>query len=359
MFFRQLLMASLAFAFPLAKGSTAEEMHTLYVVPQGTDSTNGNPETQFHSIIEASRHARPGTVIVVRPGNYPGGFTTRASGTSFAPIIYQSAEPRSARIVGGGPTVNNVAWWNRGSYVRIIGFDVDGDGPEASSWRLGIYSTGSNVLIQGNRVHGILRGHAEFAAASASGMGGAGIEIDDADGGRDSIVSGNVVHAIGPEQQKSSLVHGIYAIQPGLITNNVVYDVSGNGITLWHGAGSIRIGHNTIDDARGGGIFIGSGDGGPTSAGVAAGDNITVEHNIVVDSAWGIAEGGLTGIHNRYADNLLWRTKSWTIRLHNGINATGTICADPLFVDQRRHDYRLRSTSPAIGRGARIVGHPD
>jgi hypothetical protein len=132
----------------------------------------------------------------------------------------------------------------------------------------------------------------------------------------------------------------------------VIYDVAGCGVTLWHGAGHIVIANNTIDNARGGGIFVGSGDGGPVSPGVSAGDDVRVARNIILRSAWGITEGGKTGMHNAYVGNLLFDNGSWPIHLQNGLSDTGTIQADPLFLDRDRHDYRLRPGSSAEGAGA-------
>jgi hypothetical protein len=245
-----------------------------------------------------------------------------------------------------------MAWWNQGSHVRIGGFAIDGRGNAAISWRIGFYNTGSDLTFQGNHVHHILTDDAAFAAASASGMGGAGIEMDNWADGRDSRVTHNLVNAIGPSGRSSSLVHGIYQIEPGLVSDNVIYDVAGCGVTLWHGAGNIVIANNTIDNARGGGILVGSGDSGPVSAGVSAGDDVRVARNIIVRSAWGITEGGRTGLRNLYVGNVLFDNASWPIHLQNGLSDTGTIQADPLFLDRDRHDYRLRPGSPAEGVGA-------
>jgi len=248
-----------------------------------------------------------------------------------------------------------MAWWNRGSHVCISGFEIDGRATPPPLWRIGFYNTGSNVAFRNGHVHHILTDETVFSTASRSRMGGAGIEMDNWYGGRDSDFVNNVIHSIGPPQQRSSLVHGIYQIQPGEVRNNVIYDVVGNGITLWHGAGSIRIMNNTIDDARGGGIYIGSGDSGPVSPGVLAGDDVTVERNIVVHSAWGIAEGGKTGLRNVYRDNLLFRNRGWAIRLQNRLTATGTVQADPLFEERGQRNYMLRPGSAAAGLGASPV----
>jgi hypothetical protein len=324
----------------------------IHVAPNGQDTNSGGPGAPLRSLTAAASRAGPGTTILVAPGDYPGGFRTAASGTIEAPVSYVSQRPEGARIVGGGRSPDQMAWWNQGSHVRVVGFTIDGRGSAATSWRIGFYNTGSDLTFQGNHVHHILTDNAAFAAASASGMGGAGIEMDNWAGGQGSRVTRNLVDAIGPNGRSSSLVHGIYQIETGLVSDNVIYDVAGCGITLWHGAGNIVIANNTIDDARGGGILVGSGDGGPVSPGVSAGDDVRVARNIIVRSAWGIAEAGKTGRHNVYIGNLLFDNRSSPIRLQNGLSDTGTVQVDPLFVDRDRHDYRLRPGSSAAGVGA-------
>src|SRR5215472_1231183 len=320
----------------------------LYVSMNGSDSNSGTQAAPFKTILHASQVAQPGTTVHVAPGTYAGGFTTTASGTASAPIQYVSDTKWGAQIVAGGPSDAMAAWWNKGDYVSIDGFEIDGSGSPAS-WRFGFYSDASHGTFQNNKVHDILTDPTAFAAASAHGSGGAGAEFDDWYGAVDAKMIGNVVYNIGPADKTSSLVHGIYESTPGDVMNNVVYNTAGVGIHLWHAAHNINIVNNTVDHARDGGILVGSGDHGATST---TGDYVTVENNIVTNAggAGGIAEQGTTGIHNTYVDNLLYNDSS-NISLQNGLTASGTIIADPKFVDPGAHDYHLAAGSPAIDAG--------
>jgi hypothetical protein len=79
-----------------------------------------------------------------RPGSYPGGFVTRASGTAVARIHYLSTTKYGAEIVPPANSTYNTAWGNRGDYVTIDGFEIDGTNAQGGTlWADGIYTAGS------------------------------------------------------------------------------------------------------------------------------------------------------------------------------------------------------------------------
>lgn len=263
-------------------------------------------------------------------------------------LTFFTSEVRGgAKIIGAGPPqAEGGGWSNRGDYVDIRGFEIDGSGPKAVEWQIGFYGGGSNCTFSNGIVHDILTDPAAYRSAESSGNGGAGILMDRYYGGFDGTAEGNRVFNIGPPGARSNHVHGIYVTESGTISSNVIYDVAGIGVHLWHGAEHINIIHNIIDNAHAGGMEIGSGDGGATTT---TGDYVLVANNIVVNSGNGIFEWGITGVHNVYKNNLLWRNSTSRISLHNGLKAIGTVIADPEFVNAAEHDYRLREDSPAIG----------
>ena len=99
------------------------------------------------------------------------------------------------------------------------------------------------------------------------------------------------------------------------------------------------------------GILVGSGDFYHTKG---PNDYTSVHNNIVYDNKVGIAEQGLTGTHNTYRNNLVFQNGTADWQLRNGITHSGTVSLAPQFVRYARKgsvDFRLRSNSPAIGKG--------
>ena len=318
---------------------------TLYVSPTGSDSNNGSQNAPFRTILAASQAAQAGTTIHVASGTYAGGFTTTSSGTASAPITYVSDTPGGAVIVGSGNNTSNQAGWeNRGNNVAISGFTIDGSGSQATGWAFGFYNGGSNVTFQGNTVHDIMTNSGAYASLTSSGNGGAGIMMDSYYGGSNGNVLANTVYNIGPSGTTSTLVHGIYQTESGLVENNLVHNVVGDGLTSWHDAQNISFINNTVNQVGGSGILVGSNGSG-------TGDHFMVENNIVMNAANGIYEEGTTGTHNVYADNVLYDTSGSQLHLQNGMTASNTIDANPMFVNASGGDFHLQSGSPAIGAG--------
>ncbi|HYG85022.1 MAG TPA: carbohydrate-binding domain-containing protein, partial [Azospirillum sp.] len=319
-------------------------MADLYVSTSGSDSNAGTKDSPFRTIQKASQVASAGTTVHVAPGTYEGGFQTTKSGTSSAPIRYVSDVKWGAKIVGDSSS-GQEAWDNRGSNVVIDGFEVDGSG---SSWLFGIYTAGSNSVVQNTKVHDIVRSSDAFSKAS-TGVGGAGIMGDSWTGGTNIKVLGNQVYNIGPNGSSSSLVHGVYMATSGQVQNNVIGNVVGDGITTWHDATNLKILNNTVFEARGAGVMIGAGghyhSDGPN-------DYTQVSNNIIYDSAKGVEEYGEVGSHNTYTNNLVYANGSnWSLK---NSSHSGTVSADPKFVKYVATgggDYHLTSGSPAINAG--------
>ena len=328
----------------LACGSSAAQaVQQVHVSPSGNDNYAGTANAPIRTLARAARLAKPGTTVLVAPGTYEGGFKTTVSGTASARIQFVSTTRWGARIVPPASSSTKVGWDNRGSYVDIVGFQVDGSAPRAGTrWTSGIYNGGSYARIQGNWVH-----HVAHNIACTSG-GGSAIGADGYYRGIKTDVVGNLVHDIGPAGCR--FVQGIYMSTTGTVTNNVVYRVAEAAIHLWHDARDVVIANNTVA-ASNTGIIVGGGDFYFTSSGA---DNVHVHNNIVVGNKMGVSEQGVTGLRNTYRNNLVFQNTTYNWKLRNGLSHLGTVSSDPLLMGNAltgTPDLRPSASSPAIGRG--------
>ncbi|WP_406698295.1 DUF1565 domain-containing protein [Singulisphaera sp. Ch08] len=315
----------------------------FYVATDGSDDNPGSQSAPFKTIAHAARRATPDTTVFVAPGTYEGGFKTTSSGTATGRIAYRSTKRWGARIIPPARSRSHTAWDNRGNFVDIVGFEVDGtDSREGTKWTHGIYNGGSFDSVRDNHVHHIA------TSVPCTSAGGSAIGVDSYYHGVSSDVIGNVVHDIGPPGCR--FVQGIYVSTSGTVKNNVVYRVSGAAIHLWHDATNVIITNNTVS-ASDFGIIVGGGNFYHTSG---PNDHTVVSNNIVYDNRYGVSEQGKTGKHNTYQNNLLFRNTAYDWQLRNGLTPIATVGADPKFVNYTRtgvSDFHLDSNSPAIGGG--------
>jgi hypothetical protein len=324
-------------------------MADIYVSTTGSDSNSGAQGSPIKTILKASQVAQAGTTVHVAPGSYIGGFQTTKSGTADAPIHYVSDVKWGAKIIPGAGNSKIEAWDNRGDNVIIDGFEIDGSKPQGGTpWLSGIYTTGTNSVVQNNKVHDIVRDTVAMKAAHRGNVGGGGILGDGYFGDTDISVTGNVVYNIGPSSRPNGLVHGIYMSTSGQVQNNMVYQASGDAITTWHDANHVKIVNNTIFASHNG-VMIGGGDYYHTSG---PNDYSQVSNNIIYDNDTGIMEFGDTGTNNIYSNNLIYGNGT-NLSMNNG-KVTGTVSADPKFVKydpSGSGDYRLASDSSAVNSG--------
>jgi parallel beta-helix repeat protein len=318
----------------------------LHVSTKGSDRNPGSAQRPFRSLARAAKASRAGTTVLVAPGIYSGGLRSTANGTAERRISFVSTVKWGAKILPPKNSPNKTAWDNRGSYVDIIGFDVDGSRYQGGRrWTNGIYSGGSYVTIRNNHVHHIARDSACTRA------GGAAIGVDSYYKGVKSDVLSNLVHDIGPAGCR--YVQGIYVSTSGRIKNNVVFRVAEGGIHLWHDAHNVIITNNTVTASRTG-IIVGGGNFYHTRG---PNDHTSVFSNIVYDNEMGISEQGKTGPNNSYRNNLVFQNRRYDWRLKNGLTHSATVSAAPLFVDSARRGtptLRLTPASPAIGRASPV-----
>jgi parallel beta-helix repeat protein len=312
----------------------------LYVSPTGSDTNAGTAQAPFRTIPRTALAAAPGTIIHVAPGVYDGGFKTLASGTETQRIYYRSEKKWGAKLVPPIHSESEMAWDNRGDYVTIEGFEIDGTATRGgTSWSNGIYAAGSHDIVAHNLVHDIGRN------LPCTNHGGSGIGTDHYYYGIANNVIGNIVHDIGPGS--CSFFQGIYISTSGDVINNVVYNIASVGIHLWHDANNVKIINNTVA-YNGMGILVGGGDQYHTSE---PNDYTKVVNNIVVrNRIAGIKELGNTGSHNVYLSNLVAENGGYDYQLRNRLQDGKPVKGDPKFKKNER-DLHLSVGSPAIDSG--------
>jgi len=348
------LLASISASSPTlsAVTTTPATTYNYYVSPTGSDTAAGTKAAPFKTLARAAKAAtKASTTVWVAPGTYAGGIKTTANGTATGRIYWVSTTKWGAKIVPPSSSSNNNAWDNRGNYVSIIGFDVDGtNSGSGTKWTHGIYTGGSYGMIQDNHIHHLAR------SVACTSAGGSAIGVDSYYHGVKSDIVSNVVHDIGPAG--CTYVQGIYVSTSGTIKNNLVYRVGAVGIHLWHDATDVIITNNTVTSSNFG-MVVGGGNFYYTSAGA---NNVYVANNIIYDNKYGISEQGTTGKNNKYVNNLVFQNPSYNFSLRNGLKDTGTISSNPLFKAYSRTaatlDYHLSSSSPAIGRGTATNAYP-
>jgi hypothetical protein len=332
--------------------TTPVTTYNYYVSSTGSDTAAGTKSAPFKTLARAAKAAtKASTTVWVAPGTYAGGIKTTANGTSTGRIYWVSTTKWGAKIVPPSSSSNNNAWDNRGNYVSIIGFDVDGtNSGSGTKWTHGIYTGGSYGMIQGNHLHNIAK------SVACTSAGGSAIGVDSYYHGVKSDIVSNVVNDIGPAG--CTYVQGIYVSTSGTIKNNLVYRVGAVAIHLWHDATDVIITNNTVTSSNFG-MVIGGGDFYYTSAGA---NNVYVANNIVYDNKYGISEQGKTGTANKYVNNLVFQNPTYNISLRNGLKDTGTISSNPLFKAYSKTaatpDFHLTTSSPAIGRGTATNAYP-
>jgi len=315
----------------------------LYVAPNGSDGNPGTLAEPLRTLARVSQLVAAGTTVHVAPGIYSGGVRTAVNGTLDARIVFQSTERWGAKIVPPLDARQSAAWNNRGNYVDIVGFEIDGSQYQSGmKWLTGIYNGGSHNGVLGNRVHHI------GIDMPCEPRGGAGIIADSYHKGAQVAITGNEVHDIGPPG--CPRMDGIGIGTAASVRNNIVYRASGAGIDLWHDASHVTVRGNTVVGS-GSGIVVGGGD---FYHGKGPNDHTEISNNIVYDNGHGIREHGATGEHNRFLNNLVARNARGDWDLAPRREHSGTVSAPPQFAAYApgaMPDFHLRPDSPAIGQG--------
>jgi hypothetical protein len=324
------------------------------VSPTGSDSNNGSASAPWATIQHAANSVGPGATVLVADGTYnqcSGGTIVNitSSGTSSAPITFQSQNKWGAKLVGD--TSCGLGFAVRASYIVINNFDISGFGATSSQ---GIYlASGTNHVIFGNNIHNISN------ISQSNSYGDDGIFVSSSN----DLIDANFIHDVG-RTNTVNLDHGIYVdgslgASSTTIQNNVIYNTpqgwcvqlypgSVSGVTIinntfdckdTHNSGSIIAAASPLANSRiANNIFYNPGGGVAINMGSCCGgsfSNVTVEHNVTTGSSMtDMSASGVT-----FSNNILSASPSVLVS-----NEAGA-------------DYHLVTGSPAIGAGT-SVGAP-
>jgi parallel beta-helix repeat protein len=365
---------------------TGRKNTTYYISAEGDDSADGhNPGYALRTFARANSIAKPGDTFLVLDGTYSvangSSIDLTSSGSPDAYITYKAANPYKARIGEfncGADTRENCALLTmRGSYIIVQGFDIDGSATTSSH---GIFVYGDHVRILENKIH-------DTVPVCARGLGGAGISSGSYTN-VDTEVIGNVIYRNRLTQQcpvpPKVRGQGVYLASSGggIVANNLIIDNGGDGIHFAHAASRYAIINNTVLNNGNRGMVITASDA-PAGAFHSA-DYFLVANNIFAhNKSYGIYEarsssaGGKAevGTHNLYSNNLFYsnntadlnscpyknkNTNNWCFEVTG--RAASSLIDEPRFVrytGDSRGDYRLKSSSPGVAKGATCLVRAD
>jgi hypothetical protein len=353
------LTCTASFFTPYNAGAQATPT-TYYVATNGNNLDNGlTSSTPFATITYAAHQAQPGDTVIVEDGTYSlgnGGFVGDAAissgGSPGKQITYKAQNKWQAKLVGAGTGDGSVVVGVSGSYNTVQDFDITGSDANGIDLARSGTTTSYNQAI-GNYVHDIV--------APCDSNGGTAINSGDGDNynpgvGHMDIMSNLVVNVTDPPGCSAPHGAGIFAAIPyTMVANNIIVNGGHWAIESWHNAHHETYFGNVIVNSKQS-ITMGAGDSPNTGT---VNDYSLVQNNIVYNSSMSaIVETGNTGPHNQYKNNLVYGGNT-TIGLNNGLQATGTIKADPQFVDNTgtaSGNYRVQWSSPARGAGLALAG---
>lgn len=351
-------VAALACAYSPFGISQAEAQTTYYVAPNGSDYNNGSASSPWLTPQHSSSVAQPGDTVVFADGTYnlgasggTGDWFISSGGTPGHPVTYVAQHKWQAKLVGHGSGDGTTVIGMAGGYTIVKDFDITGSNANGFNLTTNGTNASYNQAI-GNYIHDMTTPcNGNSGAGITTGSGGnnyAGV-------GHESAIGNLIVNLVAaggcPGGHQAS---GIAMMLPdSVVANNIVMNC-GDAIEAWHAAtNTVFFGNVVLNSARG--LSMGAGD----SPGGITNNNSLVQNNIIINgSAPAIIETGTTGTNNAYKNNLVFGGNT-SIQLNNGLQATGTVIADPKFVNNTgtaTGDYRLQSSSPARGAGLALAG---
>lgn len=282
----------------LAQSLAGQIGASFFVSKKGSNSNPGTVGSPWLTIQHAANSVSAGATVYVFGGVYNESVNFPKSGTSSAPITFQSYPGQTAVIDGTGLSVNGTQGLinivGRRSYITINGFEIrhyttsnENDVP------IGVWITGSGTGVQilNNRVHHITtRSEANGNAFGISVYGTSKTPITQL------VISGNEVYDLRTGNSESVDVDG--NVTHFKITNNLIHDNDNIGIDVigYEGVGPVGYDEAMYGEISGNTIYNISGITNPGEGYGYDADGlycdgcayVTFERNVIIQTDYGI-----------------------------------------------------------------------
>ncbi|MBV9803183.1 MAG: right-handed parallel beta-helix repeat-containing protein [Solirubrobacterales bacterium] len=299
-----------------------------FAAPNGSDAAAGTLGDPFGTVQQLVNSLGPGQTGCLLAGTYAGAVRIARGGSPSARLVLAAYPGQHADVVGRLEITRGA------NYVTVRGLSLDG--ANASQLESPMIDSNHDTFSYDDVTNdhtGVCFGVGSAAWGWATGT----------------LITHSRIHDCGQMTPGDNYQHGLYigAATDSRIEWNLIYDNAARGIQLYPDAEYTTIDHNIID-GNGEGILV-SGTGGEASSHTNIYDNVVsnsrVRHD--VESWW--PKGNPVGVDNLVHDNCLWRGREGAIGVTGGgLRASNNAKVNPMFVNARAHDYRLRPTSPCL-----------
>jgi len=381
----------LAAALAAFLSATAAQAADYVVSPTGSDTASGLSGAPWKTIQRALTSAKPGDVVTVEDGTYAGLACDGVSGTAAARIVFRARNRWGAKInAATSGSSEDFVQLASCSFITIDGFEVSG-APRSGIAILGNQNDGSDargvviqncfahnnggtstagrhdaifsgfaldLTIQDNRIdttgeHGIYVSNAADNPAilrndvANTGVNCIQINADLSTGG-DGLISNWRIEDNTVRNCKGSAGINLDGVIRGVARNNVIFNASKAGITLYaiDGAEASHdnlIVNNTVYNPAGSRAAILVMDGA---------NNNVIFNNILVSQATAFEVASVTGLMHDY--NIVSSYTGTTASAHESTPAN----VAALFVNAASGDLRLAAVTPpvAVDKGIASLG---
>lgn len=317
--------------------ATAAPACTRFAGTNGDDAGAGTPESPFRTAATLVSRLAPGDVGCLLPGVYAETLAIRAGGEPGRPIRLQSSPDGRATLRG--------RLWIADSANDVVVSDLLLDGRNDQQLPSPTVN-GDRVAFYDNEVTNFnapsicfVLGHRDWGIA------------------RETVLERNRIHNCGA-LPVTNLHHGVYVsdARDVRIVDNLIYDNADMGIQLYPDAQNTLVANNVIDGNGVGIIF--SGAGGIASSGNRVVDNVITNSIVRFNVESWYPAGTPVGVDNLVSRNCIWNGAQGNVAPYAGYTVTGTVAADPLYVDRAAKNFALRPGSPCAGMGPTSAATP-